>query len=258
LRAKRERSKWIKTNIILKSPTLNKYVPLTVPWNKTNLAEMLHAFGMVYLKPNVGTFGKGVIRALAHPNQQFSFQHDIKTYTFNNFGSFADSLEKFTERKPYLIQQGIPMLRYAQRMFDVRVMVQKNPYMRWEATGIIGRLGNPRKIVTNYHSGGTPMDFEWLMSPHLKALEIVQYKQLLSVLGIEVARQLEQYYPYMKEIGLDVAIDGHMKPWILEVNTRPDPYIFKRLSDPSVYRKIYRYGVYSGSIKASRKRKRTS
>ena len=37
-------------------------------------------------------------------------------------------------------------------------------------------------------------------------------------------------------IGLDIERDETMHPWILKVNTSPDPYIFKKHPDPNAIR----------------------
>jgi D-alanine-D-alanine ligase-like ATP-grasp enzyme len=60
-------------------------------------------------------------------------------------------------------------------------------------------------------------------------------------LGVAVAAQLERKFPGIKEIGVDIAVDQQYKPWILEVNTKPDPYIFQKLQNKAVFRKIIRY-----------------
>ncbi|WP_141692548.1 YheC/YheD family protein [Paenibacillus pectinilyticus] len=48
-------------------------------------------------------------------------------------------------------------------------------------------------------------------------------------------------FPNFSSYGVDIGIDKEMKPWIIEVNTRPDKYIFNALSDKRMFRKIIRY-----------------
>ncbi|MDF0752826.1 YheC/YheD family protein, partial [Marinobacter sp. 71-i] len=92
------------------------------------------------------------------------------------------------------------------RRFDFRVMVQMNPAGQWETTGIIGRLAHPRKIVTNYHAGGTPLPMETLMKSHLEKAGRTSraYRRELSKLGVDVASALGTRFPGLREIGIDV------------------------------------------------------
>ncbi|SEN46686.1 YheC/YheD family protein [Paenibacillus sp. OV219] len=245
----RVKSKWAKTKVLMNSEQLRARIPVTKVWASPALEQLLQDFGMVYVKPDQGTFGLGVIRVEKQSDISYSYQHDTKIMQFTSFETLSRSLQRLIGSRRYLIQQGIQLLRYDGRRFDVRVMVQHTSQKAWETTGIIGRLSHPAKIVTNYHSGGTPMSIDQLMNPHLLPGQINSYKSWLAELGIATARQLQTTYPGLKEIGIDLAIDESFQPWILEVNTLPDPFIFRKLSDQSVFRRIHRYCVGYGRFK---------
>ena len=119
---------------------------------------------------------------------------------------------------------------------------------------MIGRVAHPRKIVTNYHAGGTPKSVRTLMTEHLSPGQWPPFEARLRKLGVSVAEALTRKFPRLKEIGIDVAVDEDHKLWILEVNTLPDPFLFKKLPDKKVFRKIYAYAVSYGRFKP-RKRK---
>jgi hypothetical protein len=226
-------------------------VPVTRPFSKQALKEMLDRFGMVYVKPVNGTFGQGVIRVekRAGNERSYEFQSGVQKYRCPSFENLYRTLKRAKQRKKYLIQQGIELLKYAKRRFDIRIMVQQNPDAVWETTGLIGRLAHPRKIVTNYHSGGTPMPIGKLLGVHLDRRRRKEYLARLTSLGTSVAAALQKKYPGLKEIGIDVAVDDRFVPWILEVNTKPDPFIFRKLPDRSVFRKVYRYAVLYGRFR---------
>lgn len=247
----RVKSKLAKTKVLLRSEFLRDYVPATKTFSYDVLHDMLHDYGMVYVKPVGGTFGSGVTRVerLSPPSSGYKYQLGTKIKTFATFDLLYRCFLPRTNRKKYLVQKGIYLLKHQNRLFDIRVMVQKNPQKEWEVTGIIGRLSHPAKIVTNYHSGGTPMAFERLMASHLSATEQAAYVTRLNKLSLAIVNQLQQAYPGIKEIGVDIAIDTKLHPWILEVNTCPDPYIFLKLKDKAVFRKIYRYAVAYGRYK---------
>lgn len=247
----RVHSKWAKTDVLLADPILREHVPSTRSFNRSTVEQMLLQYEMIYVKPVYGTYGNGVIRierhnGAAHP---YYFQSGEHKYSFTSFDEMYRKLLLVKKRKAYLAQQGIHLLEYTGRRFDLRVMVQKNPRSQWETTGMIGRLAHPRKVVTNYHAGGTPMPVTLLLKDSISKEQLNYYLVKLSQLGEEVAKSLEQRFPRIKEIGVDVAIDQNHKPWILEVNTLPDPFLFKRLPNPAIFQRIYSYAVAYGRFR---------
>ncbi|MBW7452610.1 YheC/YheD family protein [Paenibacillus sepulcri] len=249
----RVKSKWAKTNSLVKSEEMRDSIPTTKKWSSETLRSMLNEYKMVYVKPDQGTFGSGVIRVEKLENH-YTYQLGTRIRNFSGFEAMAASLQTVIKSRTYLVQRGIHLLKHKGRRFDIRVMVQKNDRHEWESTGIIGRLSHPSKIVTNYHSGGTPMTIERLMQSHLTKVQTRNLKSRLRKLGVSVARQLQNDYPRLKELGVDVAVDTSFKPWILEVNTLPDPFLFRKLPDKRVFRKIYRYGLLYGRFKSTKKR----
>lgn len=254
----RVRSKWAKTAALLADPDLMQYVPVTRLFSRSALMELLGRFGMVYVKPVNGTFGKGVIRVERRNDKEtpYGFQAGVQKYRCPAFGDLYRRLSLRMRGKKYLIQQGIELLRYGNRRFDIRIMVQKNPDSKWETTGMIGRLAHPRKIVTNYHSGGTPLPVQTLLSRHMDGQSLASFQSRLETLGTAAAKAMQRKFPGLKEIGVDVAVDADHRPWILEVNTLPDPFIFRMLPDRSVFRKMYRYAAAYGRFHRFRRKPR--
>jgi glutathione synthase/RimK-type ligase-like ATP-grasp enzyme len=257
LSIQRVRSKLAKTEVLLHDYRLREHIPETEPLSYDAMAAMLEQYSMVYVKPDLGTFGNGVMRVEAIPDG-YRVQLGTRLHTYASPEELYEGILQLKSKGPYVIQRGIELLRHKDRRFDVRVMVQHNPEGRWETTGIIGRLSHPKRIVTNYHSGGTPLDLATLASEHLDAGELREYRKRLAVLGTSVARQLTTKYPRLKEIGIDVALDTSLHPWILEVNTLPDPFIFKRLKVKSIFRRIYRYAKAYGRFNAAKRSRRTA
>ncbi|MCR2808060.1 YheC/YheD family protein [Paenibacillus soyae] len=252
---RRVRSKWAKTKVLLRSQDLRPYLPLTKRFSRESLRSMLERYEMVYVKPTIGSFGYGVIRVekLSEPAAGYRYQIQKEGYEAATFDELYRGLQRYMNGKPYLVQKGIHLLKHQRRRFDLRVMIQLSPSNRWETTGIIGKLAHPKNVVTNYHSGGTMVSFEKLMSGHLSDSEISAYRDKLKKLGASIGRQLNAAYPGLKELGADVAIDTNLHPWVLEVNTKPHPYIFNKLADKSMHRKIMRYfKAYGGGRKAKR------
>ncbi|NBC68434.1 YheC/YheD family protein [Paenibacillus sacheonensis] len=231
-------SKWRKTAALTKTRALSRYVPETQRMNKTSLFDCLKRYGMVYIKPEFGSFGNGVMR-VERLESGYRFQLGKTIRTFAQYGPMYQSLVRQTGGKRYLVQKGIRLLEHDGRKFDIRVMVQLSPSRTWETTGIIGRVAAKGKIVTNYHSGGKIVSATRL----LKAYSSQPESKLLALakLGVQAGQAMQSAFPGIHVIGLDIAMDETMHPWILEVNTCPDPYIFKKHPDPGVFKKIMQY-----------------
>ncbi|WP_151733331.1 YheC/YheD family protein ['Paenibacillus yunnanensis' Narsing Rao et al. 2020] len=280
MKIQRVSSKWAKTTVILQNRLLAAYIPDTRKYSQTSLRELLELYETVYIKPDRGTYGIGVMRVqrrmvslepsgqqnLVHagqsegceaseriePKLMYVLRYGLEAEAFNSLEELHAAIVPKLGRRTYLIQQGIDLLRHEERPFDLRVLTQKNPEGAWETTGMLGRLAAPQKIVTNYHNGGSIHQVKTLFKPHMSPLEIHNTLQELKALGIRIGAQLETAYPGIKEIGLDVALDQHHDLWLLEVNTLPAVMIFKTFPDKRIYRRIHRYAVAYGRFRKTR------
>jgi hypothetical protein len=278
MRIQRVSSKWAKTKVILQNRQLAIFIPVTQKYNLDHLTELLDVYGTVYIKPDRGTYGSGVMRAerrIVHlspsgqqPDQGDSIADNSEAETveqimyilryakdaevYNSAAELHAALLPKIKGRPYLVQQGIDLLRHQDRPFDLRVLTQKSPAGSWETTGMLGRVAAPQKVVTNYHNGGSIFSVEALFKEHMSPGEKAQTIQQLKSLGVKIGTQLETAYPGLKEIGLDVALDQHHDLWLLEVNTLPAIMVFKMFPDKSIYRRIHRYAVAYGRLKRIR------
>ncbi|MCP3773854.1 YheC/YheD family protein [Paenibacillus sp. MZ04-78.2] len=244
-------SKWAKTQAVIPNRKLAKYIPETRKLNRESLRGMLDRHGMVYVKPNSGTYGIGVIRVerlAGGGSASYRCHTGTKINTFAQYDDLYRHIAGLTRKRMYLVQKGIHLLKYKKRRFDLRVMVQKTPTGNWLTTGLIGRVAAPGKVVTNVHNGGKLKPVEVLLQGHAGSAEKSRLTSGLRRLGTSVAGQLRSKYRRLKEIGLDVALDEKLHPWILEINTAPDPYIFRKLKDKRIFARIYRYAKAYGRL----------
>jgi hypothetical protein len=238
---KRYNTKLGKAAYLNEHEQLRHYVPQTERATPSGVKRMLEQYRMVYVKPNLGNGGNGVIKAETVDQKEgssYRYKLGTRVYEFATFDAFYQSLSRSFGKKNYLVQQGIPMLTSDGRPFDIRVMVQKNNQGIWEHTGSIGRIAHPKRIVTNCHFGGGAKTVKALLNSYMGSKKSAIYDRKLGELGRNVANYMEKGYPRVKELGLDVGIDNRHKLWIFEVNTKPDPLLFKRLHNPVVFKRI--------------------
>ncbi|MFC5406052.1 YheC/YheD family protein [Cohnella soli] len=233
-------SKWLKTKAVLHDPHVRKHVPETRRMTAQSLRLMLDRYAMVYIKPDAGSYGKGVMRVEKNGGK-YSYQTEEKKRIFDSFSLLYRSILLHKRNRPYLVQKGIHLLKYKGRRFDIRVMVQRNFQKKWEMTGMIGRVAHPKRIVTNYHSGGKPMEIRTLLTPLTSGATRTRIINNIAATGYAAAIALSRKYPKLVAVGADIGLDTDFRPWIIELNTSPDPYIFRHLPNKNVVRKILRY-----------------
>jgi len=233
---------------LMSSGPLKRVIPATIRFNVSELKKMLEQHGMVYVKPDVGSHGKGVMR-VEHSRGQYSFQLGKRLRTYRSYDLMVSELRKQFKGKRYLVQKGIHLLKHRGRRFDIRVMAQFNPSKQWETTGMIGRVAAPRKIVTNYHGGGALTPVSSLLGKRLSSDGYKKKIRSFEKMGVIAGRTMRKHFPGVCEVGLDIGMDRTLTPWIIEVNTAPDPYIFRKLRNPAIFRKIRRYANAYGRLK---------
>ncbi|HTG70614.1 MAG TPA: YheC/YheD family protein, partial [Candidatus Udaeobacter sp.] len=229
--------------------------PSTQILTERSLREMLHQCGMVYVKPVRGSQGRGVMKvemneakAGGRPVRIYAYQLGEKKLTFPSYKAVYRSILKDVKGKVCIVQKGIHLLKHKGRPFDIRLVVQRAPRGGWESTATVGRVAHPRKIVTNGSQGGTIYPTAYLLRSYTNAAERLRMLKQMDQLGIRTAKQLRLVNPGIVELGLDIALDRKLKPWILEVNNRPDHCPFTLLEDQSMLRRIIRFGKANGKV----------
>lgn len=247
-------SKWAKTAAIYRDPAVAPFIPETRRMSERTLGSMLERYGMVYVKPDRGTFGQGVMRIDRARGARLSYgcHAGLSKKRFASLSALYRHIGRTRRRRPYLVQRGVHLLKTQGRRFDIRVMAQKNGAGGWEATGIIARVAQKGKAVTNYHNGGRPTALETLLSPKLGAAAAKATENRLKRLGLRSAEALARTYPRINMVGADIGLDRELRPWIIELNTSPDPYLFRHLRDKSTHRKVMRYARALGRIPPAR------
>lgn len=243
------KSKWKKSSWLLKQSNLKKYVPRTMLFNKKNLISMLSMYSTVYFKPTGGSGGVNIIR-IKKKEKGYHIQSNTEKSTFSTIHRLYDKLSRFANNKSFLLQKGIDLARTNGKPFDIRVMVQKTNKGAWVSTAMFAKIGKTGKVATNYNQGGKIGYIHQTMSgAGYNEVEVKRMETKLKELGISVGNNFDQYKKGFRELGLDVALDSLGRPWILEVNTRPQFYPLKNMKDKRLYKRIVSYARQYGRLK---------
>lgn len=233
-------SKWKKTQLLLENEIIRPYIPEMLRLTKETLFQMLMLHSVVYLKPESGMKGNGIIR-IEYTGDNYLIRTGTGSKMVSSIFPVFQWLKRKTEGHKYLVQQGIDLISIDNKPIDFRVLLQK-PKKEWVYSGIVGKLGEPNSITTNLAQGGTAISFRDALSKTLELSleEMIELKDQLKQLSLIIAHQLSSSYPGLRELGIDYAIDKEGNFWVLEVNTTPGHQLFKQLPNEKIYKRIVR------------------
>lgn len=232
--------------VLKKVPALRKYLPESHALTGfTILNAMCRRHQTIFLKPILGSLGKGIIRITRQSDGKFiSHSTHMKGATAQTFSSTAKlyaSLAGKMKVRRYQIQQGLRLLSIGSRPIDFRALVQKNRESRWEVTSIVARIAGNHHFVSNLARGGTLSTVKEALS-RAKGVPIKATNDRLRKAAVDIAQGIEAQIPQnFGELGVDLAVDQRGKVWLIEVNSKPSkndntPLENNRKIRPSVYK----------------------
>ncbi|MBN6187993.1 YheC/YheD family protein [Aneurinibacillus sp. BA2021] len=221
--------------ILQKDAEVTSYLPQTLPLtSKTVLYDMLNLHPFVYVKPVQGMAGQGIYRIQKQRDGGFLLQYQQRNKTISKQFTAREDIWKYLSPRivqPYLVQQGIDLATFENKLFDIRLLAQKNGCGIWDVTGTGIRLAGSGKITTHVPWGGSvqaPEDILLAAFPHTS-----QETLLASIhrMALNIARSLEKEWPTLGEVSMDIGIDKNARIWFIEANAKPgkfdEPHIRK-------------------------------
>ncbi len=214
------------------------------------LRAFLAQYDHVYVKPRVGSLGRGVMEVVRSSKGRQVIRTLGATYETRGAGPAMDRIMALAagpamdpktaltagpcaEPRECLVQQGISAEPADERRFpkfDLRLLMQKNGRSRWNLTGLAARVGQTSGPTTNLSNGARAEEAE----PVLDALygrslrkEILRRAEEAS---FAACRILDAELGPIGEVGLDILPDAAGLPWIIEINARPGRNVFRRIA----------------------------
>lgn len=190
----------------------------------SQLDYFLDRSARAYLKPRGGNKGDGII-TICRTDDGYSVtlyrNRRQAHYHAGNLEAASTRIRRLLSGKSrYVIQQGIESLRYANRVFDIRV-VMFNDASRWHWLHEI-RLSAPGKELSNVSQGGRSVSTqEVLIDLHGEEFAA----RLLDDIRNEsygLVAHLERLHPgEIMEVAFDFVVDKEARPKLVEINTKP-------------------------------------
>ncbi len=232
---------------IINDRFLSRHVPETRWYHASTLNMMLRNFPVLYIKPDNGSAGTGIIRVKRLNRSQSLISYKTTSKVCSNRNIVFEVVKRMRRGKKYIIQQGISLATYRNKPFDLRIVLQK-PSNRWSLTWMSAKVA-PRSnsIVTNVAKGARDARIKEILRGADQPLHVSRVLWTLSDVSYKIARKLGSRFSF-RILGLDMGIDKRGKVWFIEANTKPNFHGLKKL-DPIQYR---RYLQAKRRIEASR------
>ncbi len=186
-------------------------VPMPDAATGTDMQAAVDDWGAAFLKPRHGSFGRGVQRCTGG-----ALPHD----------------------DGWILQRAIrPPAGWAG--WSVRVLTQRDPHRGWLV--LAGALRRHREDPVVNHARGAEV------VPAADHMPADAHHEMCRQ-AIQVSRILAELHPHAGELGIDFVIDPDMRPWVIEVNGKPqgrlsalasdDPARFREAQEDAVKRPL--------------------
>lgn len=245
-------NKWTLMNWLKKSRLTRRYVPETKRLGaKTDLARMLEQHRLLYLKPESGKAGHGIMQIRQRSlKRRRTFELRVQenknseTVEYRTLRKLKDALENAIENEGYIVQQGIRLARYRNRPFDLRLLIQKNKSGRWTLTGIGARLAGSESITTHVPRGGSIEEPRKLLR---HAFGVKKGRMIIRRTGraaARIAKQIELASGHNHgEMSMDLGVDTKGNIWFFEANAKPMKFDEADIRQLSLQR-LLEYTIY--------------
>jgi glutathione synthase/RimK-type ligase-like ATP-grasp enzyme len=229
----------------LANSSLSPYIPKTLQAISGKMVvNQLRRWGKSILKPAFGSGGAGIY-SLEHTGPEFvlsaDFGNKLVRKSFATKKETEDWLEQLCKKKEYLLQPCLELIDAQSCPFDIRVLLQKDQTGAWSVRGKGVRRGNPDGILSNLSVGGEIRSFEeYANSLNDKSRKFLQLEldEILSKLpGI-----LENSFPRLFELGVDIGVARDHSLWILDTNSKPGRKVVTH-TNPELKEILYRAPV---------------
>lgn len=217
-------------------PPLARYIPPTTVLRRTrDLTAMIREHGTVYVKSAGGGKGIGIWIVSGHPRGGYTYRFtDSRTRIHRGATKDAGDIVRrllAAPRQPWLIQPRLDLLRRGDRIFDVRVLVQRDERGELTVTGTGARVGRKGSFISNIHGGGDARPLPPLLQEGLGLTKDAAEAMQRDIEGISLAaaRVIDgavRRTGTVGELGIDIAVDTRGRLWFLEANSRTGRNVF--------------------------------
>ncbi len=218
-------SKFEVHSLLLEEESLHPYIPESIMLgHKDDVCAFIDTHLTVYIKPTFGSQGRhiGKVTKMA---EGWLFEHSESIHDFylaKTETELFTVLKKFCKNRTYMIQKGIPLLQWEHKQVDFRILLHQTREFHWKVTSMVARIGGTGHIVSNVARGAEMKNGTEFLKEYFGHSQALRLQQILIRLAKKIAQHLaNQQHGLFAELGIDLAFDQDLHPWIIEVNSKP-------------------------------------
>ncbi len=226
--------KWQVHQKLSKHKDISRYLPETIfSRGIDDIGAMIDKYGYLFLKSSGGSGGKGVF-ALEKCDRGFCCWYyrkglHQKRYV-SDLGGLRTELKKIgLKPDKIIIQQGIRLIKYENRLMDLRVLMVKGKEEIWDAVYNQARVAQKKMVITNASLGGEVMRYNDIYPALQKKYSGIPSEKKIKEICKTIACHIEKEFGPFGEIGIDIGVDETGKVWLLEANSKPS-----KLPEPGI------------------------
>lgn len=213
-------------------PYLKPHLPQTyLGLSQRVLALALARYSALFIKRRNGSLGIGVVKVIKvrsgyHICYRVGRRNLIQRAT--NLKHLYNKLLPLVGRSA-IIQRAIPLTRYHGRVFDIRVLMQRDQQGHWVQTYSFAKVAALGSVASNIAAGGSVRNVHTTLQsafPHPQRRQHIQHQ--IHKVCQRIMHQLNTRFRYLGEAGIDIGIDQAGRVWIIEVNAKYSRHVFPR------------------------------
>lgn len=206
---------------------LNKAI---IPYRRVGrVKDVLHyiqRYEKVILKPEIGSFAKGVHFISKIKSDEYFVAKGEKVQYYNEI-TMTQYLRELIKKEVYIVQKYIETRTKDGQPFDIRIHMMKDSNGEWKFVKNYPRIGIHHAVISSTGKGGYIGELLGFLKRNFSEEKGKYLKDEIEALSLNVAKTFEGFYKEnSSEIGLDIAIDIDMKPYIIEVNVNKPGIIY--------------------------------
>ena len=191
-----------------------------------DIFNFLQTFNAIIIKPEVGSFAIGVHYVTKKSVDKYQMVVGNKKYNYDEI-EMTRYLRDLLKNGKYIVQQYINTRTKDEQPFDIRVHLMKDGNGMWSCVNAYPRIGINYATISSTGNGGYIGEIQGFLDRNFSKENGKQITKKIQDLSLSVAKEFEKLFEKnLGEMGLDIAIDKDMHPFLIEVNINKPGIIY--------------------------------